>query len=140
MRGPIPPRGTPQRIQVVVSEDRAGHSTCNGHKEKFKLREIESKAAREVKTKVKITEGGPDRFAGKVTSKNDKCLKKRKIRLEYTAGKRGGDVIATTRTDPAGNWAIEQSFYAGIYEVVVLHRVITAHLTCLGGRSMADHY
>ena len=96
-------------------------------------------AATDVKSKVKITEGGPDLFKGKVTSKNDKCLAKRKIRLEYAEGARKGEVVATTKTNDDGGWQISQVFYAGIYQVYVLQRAAQG-LTCLGAHTTPAHF
>ena len=74
-----------------------------------------------VKSEVKITEGGPDHFGGKVTSDERKCKKGREVTLEYKYGgpyKRGA-VVGTDKTNKKGKWEIDGAFQAGLYRAVV---------------------
>jgi hypothetical protein len=74
-----------------------------------------------VKTNVKITEGGPEHFEGKVTSPESKCEKRRKVTLEYKFGGpyKRGTVVGTDKTNAKGKWSIEGAFQAGLYRAVV---------------------
>jgi hypothetical protein len=74
-----------------------------------------------VKSTVKITEGGPDHFEGKVTSPEAKCEKRRKVTLQYKlgAGYKRDEVIGTTKTDNKGLWELDGAFQAGLYRAVI---------------------
>jgi hypothetical protein len=89
------------------------------------------------KSKVKITEGGPDRFAGTVTSGEDKCEKRRKVSLEYKFGGpyKRGLVLDTTRTNADGKWSIDGAFQAGLYRAVV-KEADKGDLTCRFDRTV----
>jgi hypothetical protein len=70
------------------------------------------------KSRVKITEGGPSLFEGKVTSKEDKCERKRKVKLYYSTSPnsgKGGNVVGSAKTDRDGRWSMGGMFFAGYY-------------------------
>lgn len=71
-----------------------------------------------VKTKVKITEGGPNLFAGTVSSKEPKCEKGREVTLHYGEGE-STSPVGTAKSDKEGNWELEGSFMAGEYHAEV---------------------
>jgi hypothetical protein len=73
------------------------------------------------KSKVKITEGGPSLFEGKVTSGEPKCEKRRKVKLEYKFGGpyKRGMVVDSDKTDANGRWSMPGSFQAGLYRAAV---------------------
>jgi hypothetical protein len=72
----------------------------------------------QVKSHIKITEGRPDLFKGKVTSKRAACEKRRRVRLFYRAGK-GDMIIGKARTDSHGRWSMPGTYEAGAYHVEV---------------------
>ena len=90
-----------------------------------------------VKSKVKITEGGPNHFEGKVTSREEKCEKGRKVSLQYEYGGpyRRGQVLDSDRTDADGDWELDGSFQAGLYQASVKKKT-KGDLTCRGDRSI----
>ncbi len=94
-----------------------------------------------VKSKVKITEGGPDLFAGKVSSNEPKCEKKRKVSLhyEFDGPYKRGEVLGTDKTDADGNWELDGSFVAGLYYAAVKEKTKDG-LTCRGDRSKQKQY
>jgi len=99
-------------------------------------------AANSAKTKVKITEGGPTLFAGKVSSKEAKCEKRRKVTLHYEFGGpygRAGDVVGTARTDASGAWEIEGSFVAGLYYASVTEKT-RGDFLCKAGRGLQAQF
>ena len=74
------------------------------------------------KSKVKITEGGPDHFEGKVTSAEDKCERGRKVKLLYQFDgpyPRRGDVVDTAKTNRRGVWEMDGMYTAGLYQAFV---------------------
>ena len=94
-----------------------------------------------VKSKVKISEGGPDRFEGKVSSNEPKCEKKRKVSLhyEFDGPYKRGEVLGTDKTDADGDWELDGSFMAGLYYVTVKEKS-TGDLTCRADRSKQKQY
>ncbi len=80
---------------------------------------VAAPAADTVKSEVKITEGGPEHFEGKVTSDERKCEKRRKVTLEYKSGDKRGTVVGTDKTNTKGRWSIDGAFQAGLYRAVV---------------------
>jgi hypothetical protein len=77
----------------------------------------QAKPDESAKSRVKITEGGPSLFEGKVTSKEDKCEKKRKVKLYYSTSPTRGmeSVVGTDKTNKNGLWSMSGSFTAGYY-------------------------
>jgi hypothetical protein len=77
-------------------------------------------ATKEVKSTVKITDGGPNGAEGKVTSKKADCEADRKVLLYQLTGSGGakgqGEIVNRDRTDSKGSWSIDTSLTAGIYE------------------------
>jgi hypothetical protein len=101
--------------------------------------------ADEVKTKAKITDGGPSLFEGKVTSKNDKCVAKRKVKLMYseTAPQKGytdGDVVGSDKTDRKGRFEIPGDYFAGYYWLAIAQVQLAHQLICRGFTGIAAHY
>jgi hypothetical protein len=97
--------------------------------------------ADKVKSKVKLTEGGPDAIEGKVTSEEAKCERKRKATLYMHAPGSGGDdrvEVATDRSDRNGNLLFRPEgqpvFTAGEYFAVV-RKLIDAALICQAATS-----
>lgn len=92
---------------------------------------VAAPAADSVKTNVKITEGGPELFEGKVTSPEHKCEKRRKVTLEYKFGGpyKRGTVVGTDKTNAKGRWSIEGDFQLGLYRAVV-QEIEKGELTC----------
>ncbi len=98
-------------------------------------------ASDSAKTKVKITDGGPTRFEGKVTSKEDKCEKGRKVTLHYDFGGpyKGGDVVGTAKTNASGAWEIDGTFVAGLYYASVAEKTRGGFL-CKAGRGIQAQF
>jgi hypothetical protein len=93
------------------------------------------------KSKVKITEGGPDLFEGKVTSGEAKCEKRRKVKLEYRFGGpyKRGMVVGSDKTDGNGRWSMPGSFQAGLYRAIV-EEDEKGGLTCRFDRSIRQRF
>jgi hypothetical protein len=98
---------------------------------------VTATAADDVKSNVKITEGGPELFEGKVTSDARKCKKGRTVTLEYKLGGsyKRGMVVGTDKTNKKGRWSIPGSFQAGLYRAVV-EEDEKGELTCGFDRSI----
>jgi hypothetical protein len=75
------------------------------------------------KTRVKITEGGPNLFEGTVSSKEPKCEKGRKVSLIYEVGKQE-TVVGKDKTDKNGNWEMPGNYFAGNYHAEVKAKTI----------------
>ena len=90
-----------------------------------------------VKSKVKITEGGATHFEGTVTSKKSKCEKGRKVSLSYQDGGpyKRGEVIDSDRTDADGDWELNGSFQAGLYQAKVTEKQ-KGDLSCLADKTV----
>jgi hypothetical protein len=93
------------------------------------------------KSKVKITEGSPTLFKGKVTSKESKCEKSRKVSLYYSYGGpyKRGDVLGTVKTDAHGSWQMKGEFTAGLYYATVKEKKVGS-LLCRADDSPEDQY
>jgi hypothetical protein len=86
------------------------------------LAAAQAKPDETVKSGVKITEGGPSLFKGKVTSNEAKCKKKRKVTLYYSTSPnpgKGQTSVGSTKTDRKGKWKLEDAFVAGYYHAEV---------------------
>jgi hypothetical protein len=65
---------------------------------------------------------GTDRFSGVVSSGNPRCIKGALVQLAYRPAFEGGGgseeatIVATTRTDGTGNWAIDYEVSGGTGE------------------------
>jgi hypothetical protein len=76
-----------------------------------------------VKTKVKLTKGGPEGAEGRVTSEKSKCEKKRKVTLYNVSGSGKGMVrIGTDKTDNFGRFEVIAPLTAGEYRAQVAEK------------------
>jgi hypothetical protein len=93
------------------------------------------------KSKVKITEGSPTLFKGKVTSKESRCEKGRKVSLyySYSGPYKRGDVLGTVKTDADGSWLMKGTFSAGVYYARVKEKKVGS-VTCGDDDSPEDQY
>jgi hypothetical protein len=91
------------------------------------------------KTKIKLTHGGAEGVEGKVSSKEPKCEKRRKVSL-YFLGDSGRELIAKTRTDANGDFAIHASLLAGQYQAAVAEKDIGDNLVCKAGVSISYQF
>src|SRR5918994_6562810 len=88
------------------------------------------------------TDGGPNGAEGKVTSKKADCEADRKVLLYQLTGSGGakgqGEIVGRDRTDSKGNWSIDTSLTAGMYEAVVKRAKIEDgdEIICLGATSV----
>jgi hypothetical protein len=133
LNGPLPPPNN-DKIKVEVKPTKK----CQGDSHKTTVTEVfdDKRGGDTAKTKVKITEGGPDHFEGTVSSKEAKCEKGRKVSLEYKfGGPYKGQVLDTVRTDAEGNWEMDGSFVAGLYLASVKEKE-KGDLLCKAGKSI----
>jgi len=89
-----------------------GIGTAGAHKQKS-LKQVTMEFQRNL--------SGTDRFSGVVSSGNPKCTKGALVQLAYRPAFEGGGgseqaIVATTRTDATGNWAIDYEVSGGTGE------------------------
>jgi hypothetical protein len=83
-----------------------------------------------VKTKVKLTGGGPEGAQGVVSSKRSKCEKKRKVTLYNVSGSgKGMQLVGTDKTDNFGRFEVVAPLTAGDYQAQVTQKQ-TGDLVC----------
>jgi hypothetical protein len=90
-----------------------------------------------VKTKVKLTSGGPGGAEGKVTSKQPKCMRKRKVTLTNVTGP--SKIIGTDKTDAHGRFNVVAPLTAGDYRASVAAKRV-GDLECKFAISATVHF
>jgi hypothetical protein len=93
----------------------------------------------DVKSKVKITSATPTSFAGEVSSKNDKCLKKREVTLTFTNGTGLPEPVGSATTKADGSWVMPGNYSAGLYLALVAARPVH-HVLCGEAHSKVKNY
>lgn len=98
-----------------------------------------------VQSTVTIVSGEGAEFTGKVKSAKKKCRAGRTVKLYREAGSsRAGDtLVGTAKTNKAGTWTLDGTFYAGVYFAQVLPLLVMIEgerFRCLGDMSIRAHY
>jgi hypothetical protein len=98
-----------------------------------------------VQSTVTIVSGEGAKFTGKVKAAQKKCRAGRTVKLYREAGSsRVGDtLVGTAKTNKAGAWTLDGTFYAGVYFAQVLPLLVMIEgdpFRCLGDMSIRAHY
>jgi hypothetical protein len=98
-----------------------------------------------VQSTVTIVSGEGAEFTGKVKSAKKKCRAGRTVKLYRDAGSSrvDSDLVGTAKTNKAGVWTMDGSFFAGVYWAQVLPLLVMIEgerFRCLGDMSIRAHY
>jgi hypothetical protein len=101
-------------------------------------------AVPKVKSTVTILSGEGAKFTGKVSSPKKKCRAGRTVKLfrEDDSGN-GDELVESAKTNKAGVWTMDGSFFAGIYFARVLPLLIHINgmaYRCAGDISLRQHF
>lgn len=101
-------------------------------------------AVPKVKSTVTISSGEGAKFTGKVSSAKKKCRAGRTVKLfrEEDSGN-GDELVGTAKTNKAGTWTMDGSFFAGIYFARVLATIVHINgmaYRCGGDITLRQHF
>lgn len=101
-------------------------------------------AATKVKSTVTIASGEGAKFTGKVSSAKKRCRAGRTVKLfrEEDSGE-GDELVGTAKTNKAGTWTMDGSFFAGVYFARVIATIVYVNgmaYRCTGDVSIRQHF